>query len=278
MATNNVEHRQSGGIRMKIMGLVLFLLCSGCAAMDAGLQPASGGSGAPGRAAYVDTVTGMEFTAVPGGCFLMGDVLDIGDSYERPVHEVCLKELRIGTYEVTQAQWQRVMGDNPSRFKSCGQYCPVENVSYSDVQGFIEKLNAQSGRNYRLPTEAEWEYACRGGGKPEKFCGGADVEDVAWYAANSFSSPQPVGQKRPNGLGIYDMSGNVWEWVQDYMYNYLPNKADNPTGPSAGTFHIVRGGAWDVTADATRSSYRNYVASESRKSDLGFRLVAPLTP
>jgi formylglycine-generating enzyme len=135
-----------------------------------------------------------------------------------------------GKYEVTQAQWEAVMGNNPAYFKQCGESCPVESVSWNDVQEFIKKLNQQTGKTYRLPTEAEWEYAARSGGKSEKYSGGNNVDSVAWYNGNSGKQTHPVGRKQPNGLGIYDMSGNVWEWVEDIYSNsaYRAHNRNNP--------------------------------------------------
>jgi len=222
-----------------------------------------------------DPTTGMEFVAVPGGCFQMGDTFGDGNSDEKPVHEVCLSDFSIGKYEVTQAQWQRVMGSNPSHFTQCGDTCPVEKVSWEDAQQFISRLNQQSGSNYRLPTEAEWEYAARSGGKSEKYSGGNDVDAVAWYSGNSGSQTHPVGQKQANGLGIYDMSGNVWEWVQDWYGNYGNVRQQNPTGLSSGSGRVVRGGGWDDVAWVVRSAFRFCYVPGFRFDYLGFPLVLP---
>jgi len=223
-----------------------------------------------------DPTTGLEMVFVKGGCYQMGDTFGDGYDNEKPVHEVCLDDFYMGKYEVTQGQWKQIMGNNPSYFKDCGDNCPVEGVSWNDIQEFIQKLNNKTGKNYKLPTEAEWEYAARSGGKNEKYSGGNDVDSVAWYNKNSGNKTHPVGQKKPNGLGIYDMSGNVWEWVSDwYDGDYYKNSPkNNPTGPNSGTFRVLRGGSWRgydtrflVPADRG-SSYPG-----SRSSDLGFRLV-----
>ncbi len=234
-------------------------------------------AGGGGGQAFTDPTTGMEFVAVPGGCFQMGDTFGDGESDEKPVHEVCVSDFSIGKYEVTQAQWQRVMGSNQSHFTQCGDTCPVEEVSWNDAQQFIQRLNQQSGSNYRLPTEAEWEYAARSGGKSEKYSGGNDVDAVAWYSGNSGSKTHPVGQKQANGLGIHDMSGNVWEWVQDrYSDNYYGSSPrDNPTGSSSGSARVIRGCGWLNDAGIVRSANRLGGVPGYRHGSLGFRLVLP---
>ncbi|MEN6423126.1 MAG: formylglycine-generating enzyme family protein [Smithella sp.] len=232
---------------------------------------------AAGGKTFKDAATGMEMIFVKGGCFQMGDTFGDGYSQEKPVHEVCVSDFYMGKYEVTQGQWQRIMGNNPSHFSSCGANCPVENVSWNDVQGFIEKLNSRTGKRYRLPTEAEWEYAARSGGKSEKYAGGDDVDAVAWYFSNSGSRTHPVGQKQPNGLGLYDMSGNVWEWCNDWYgdkyYNQSPR--DNPGGPSSGSSRVFRGGSWFNLAARTRAANRYWNFPDFRDLIRGFRLALP---
>jgi formylglycine-generating enzyme required for sulfatase activity len=220
----------------------------------------------------------MEFVLVKGGCYQMGD--DFGDGYadERPVHEVCVNDFYMGKYDVTQGQWKEIMGYNPSEFNRCGDSCPVENISWNDTQVFIGKLMQRIGKNYRLPTEAEWEYAARSGGKKEKWAGTSsesELGEYAWYALNSGDSTHPVGQKKPNGLGLYDMSGNVWEWCQDlYDENYYKNSPkNNPPGPDTGTNRVLRGGSWFNGAGDTRSSNRLSIIPDYRDSNDGFRLV-----
>lgn len=224
---------------------------------------------------FKDPTTGMEFVSVKGGCYQMGDTFGDGESDEKPVHEVCVDDFYIGKYEVTQGQWKAVMGNNPSYLKDCGDNCPVETVSWNDIQEFINKLNNKTGKNYRLPTEAEWEYAARSGGKSEKYSGSNDVDSVAWYDKNSGSKTHPVGQKAANGLGIYDMSGNVWEWVNDwYDSGYYKNSPkNNPTGADSGSFRVLRGGSWGGDAWVTRSASRHDDAPGSRFHVGGFRLV-----
>jgi len=192
-----------------------------------------------------DPTTGMEMIFVNGGCYQMGDTFGDGFDSEKPVHEVCVDDFYMGKYEVTQGQWQAVMGNNPSYFKSGDNY-PVEQVSWNDAQEFVRKLNQRSrGGKYRLPTEAEWEYAARSGGKREEWAGTSsesDLGDYAWYDKNSGGKTHPMGQKKPNGLGLYDMSGNVWEWVQDWYGDYSSGSQNNPTGPSSVPSRVLRGG------------------------------------
>jgi sulfatase modifying factor 1 len=224
-----------------------------------------------------DPIKAVEFVLIKGDCFQMGDTFGDGQADEKPVHTACVDDFYIGKYEVTQGQWQSVMGNNPSFFKKCGEKCPVEQVSWNDIQGFLTKLNAITGKKYRLPTEAEWEYAARGGGKKEKYAGtSSDVElgKYAWYSANSGGSVRPSGQKQPNSLGLYDMTGNVWEWCQDWYgekyYDQSPRK--NPTGPQSGTRRVLRGGSWLFEPAGIRAATRYGLLPESRGDLYGFRL------
>jgi len=224
-----------------------------------------------------DPVTGMEFVRVEKGCFQMGSPLDESGrgSDESPVHEVCIDGMWIGKYEVTQGQWEKVMGGNPSFFQKGDDY-PVENVSWDDSQEFIRKLNLiHKGKAvYRLPTEAEWEYACRSGGKEEVYCGGREADPVAWHRGNSNETTYPVGRKKPNGIGLYDMSGNVWEWCSDWFDEkyYKNSPAQNPQGPMEGTFHILRGGCYGALTEVLNCSYRNFEVPENCVCSTGFRL------
>ncbi|MDF1580038.1 MAG: SUMF1/EgtB/PvdO family nonheme iron enzyme [Desulfuromonadales bacterium] len=219
---------------------------------------------------------GMEFVFVPGGCYPMGNQFGDGDSAEQLVHEVCVDSFRLGKFEVTQGQWRKVMGSNPSYFKNGDNY-PVEQVSWNDVQQFLRKLNRQTGKTFRLPTEAEWEYACRSGGKIEKYCGGSDVDSLAWYSGNSGSKTHPVAQKQPNGLGLYDMSGNVWEWCQDRYDSVYYGKSprNNPQGQSKGSNRVNRGGSWNDGPALVRSVNRFRDTPGYRVFNLGFRLAFP---
>ena len=222
------------------------------------------------------TIGGFEMVFVEGGTFTMGATAEQGsDAYgdESPTHSVTLSSYYIGKYEVTQAQWRAVMGSNPSKFT--GDNLPVECVSWNDIQEFITKLNQQTGKTFRLPTEAEWEYAARGGNKSKgyKYSGSNTIDDVAWYDNNSSSTTHPVGEKAPNELGIYDMSGNVWERCQDWYRGYSSDSQTNPTGPTSGSARVLRGGSWGDSARKCRVSIRNYYSPDSRSSYIGFRLA-----
>ncbi|MES9904545.1 MAG: formylglycine-generating enzyme family protein [Sedimenticola sp.] len=213
-----------------------------------------------------------EMVKIPGGSFRMGS--NSGHNDEKPVHRVTLQPFELGKYEVTQAQWRAVMGDNPSHFKGCDN-CPVEQVSWDDIQGFIETLNRKTGKQYRLPTEAEWEYACRSGGRDEKYCGGSSPGSLAWYDDNSGNKTHPVGQKQPNGLGLYDMSGNVWEWIHDCWNGSYAGAPSDGTAWERGECgrRVVRGGSWGSGPGGLRAANRGRGARGNRYSLRGFRLA-----
>ena len=218
----------------------------------------------------------FEMVAVKGGTFTMGGTSEQGgDCYsdEKPTHSVTLSDYYIGKFEVTQELWQAVMGNNPSYFK--GNNLPVEKLSWNDVQEFITKLNQKTGANFRLPTEAEWEYAARGGNKSRgyKYSGSNNIGDVAWYTNNSGSKTHQVGTKAPNELGIYDMSGNVYEWCQDLYGSYSSSSQNNPTGLSSGSSRVLRGGSCYNDASCCRVSYRVRLNPDLGNSRQGFRLV-----
>ena len=226
------------------------------------------------------TVNGVSFTmiAVEGGTFKMGATSEQGgdaDNDEKPVHNVTLSDYYIGETEVTQELWQAVMGKNPSNFK--GNKKPVEQVSWNDCQEFIKKLNQLTGKNFRLPTEAEWEYAARGGNKSQgyKYSGSNTIDNVAWYTSNSGSQTHDVKTKQANELGIYDMSGNVYEWCQDwYGSNYYSSSPEtNPTGPTSGSYRVLRGGSWNNRARYCRVSYRGSYYPGFGFNYFGFRLA-----
>ena len=214
---------------------------------------------------------------IPGGTFTMGCTSEQGSDCfdeEKPAHQVTVQDFYIGKYEVTQKEWQKVMGGNPSYFKNC-EDCPVESVSWNDVQEFLAKLNAKTGKTYRLPTEAEWEYAARGGSQRRgyKYAGSNSLDEVAWCYGNSGNKTHPVGQKKANELGLYDISGNVWEWCADWYYEYPSTAQTNPKGPSTGTDRVRRGGSWIFHAVLCRSAYRSSYIPDDSNGDVGFRLV-----
>ena len=218
----------------------------------------------------------IEMVKVEAGTFMMGATAEMKDPYddEKPVHQVTLtNDYYMGKYEVTQALWQAVMGSNPSTFK--GDNLPVETVSWNDCQEFISKLNNMTGRKFRLPTEAEWEYAARGGKKSRgyQYSGSSNISDVAWYDGNRGIKTHDVGAKQPNELGIYDMTGNVWEWCQDWYGSYSSSSQTNPAGATSGWGRVRRGGSWKGDAGFCRSSFRNYFTPGYRNSILGLRLV-----
>ncbi len=233
---------------------------------------------------YGKNSIGMKFVHIPSGTFMMGShpKAPIRDEDEK-YHQVSLTEgFYMQTTEVTQAQWKAVMGDEsvtfPFRpfFKKCGGDCPMENISWNDTQEFIRKLNQkEKTRKYRLPTEAEWEYACNAK-SAAIFCYGNDknkLEEYAWYINNSEKKTHPVGQKKPNKWGLYDMHGNLWEWCQDWKNEYPSGAVNNPTGPSKGLLRVCRGGSWRNYAGGVRSAYRDYVSPYRGDNFIGFRIV-----
>jgi len=229
-----------------------------------------------------------EMISVKGGTFQMGE-----KGIAEPVHSVTLSDFDIGKYPVTQKYWQEIMGANPSKFKDCDD-CPVENVSWNDVQEFLKKINARfPGKKYRLPTEAEWEFAARGGAQSKgfQFSGSNDLNEVGWFWENSGDKPlsgdwklekltpnncrtHPVGRKKANELGLHDMSGNVWEWCADWYGDYPSGAQTNPAGPDKGSDRVYRGGSWGLDARNCRVSYRYYYAPGYRSRILGFRLAS----
>jgi len=224
----------------------------------------------------------MEFVLIPAGEFEMGSSRRERDRDEdERQHKVTIsRPFYMQTTEVTQGHWKAVMGDNPSYFKDCGDDCPVENVSWDDCQEFIRRLNQMEGTDkYRLPTEAEWEYACRAASVTKFYFGHDDrkLGDYAWYVGNSGEQTHPVAQKEPNAWGLYDMYGNVWEWCQDwYKKKYPWRHVSDPKGPSSGSFPVSRGGSWYSHARYCRSAARFFVSPALRYSYQGFRFVREL--
>ena len=218
----------------------------------------------------------IDMVRVEVGTFTMGATpeMEKPSDWEKPTHKVTLtNDYYIGKYEVTQALWQAVMNSNPSNFK--GDNLPVEQVSWDDCQEFISKLNIITGKKFRLPTEAEWEYAARGGKKSRgyQYSGSNNLTDVAWYEDNSGSKTHAVGSKQANELGIYDMSGNVYEWCQDCFNSYSSSSQVNPTGANSGSNRVLRGGSWGGTARYCRSSCRSSVKPDNCGNFIGLRLV-----
>jgi len=230
------------------------------------------------------TVNGVSFKMLPvaGGTFQMGaqstdpngqNYDAEANSYENPVHQVTLSAFTIGETEVTQALWQAVMGSNPSYFKD--PVLPVEQVSWDDCQTFLTKLNQLTGKTFRLPTEAEWEYAARGGNESTgyKYSGSNTIGNVAWYYDNGGSKTHAVGTKQANELGIYDMSGNVWEWCSDWYDSYGSSSQTNPTGAASGSYRVLRGGSWNYNAMFCRVSLRSGYYPDYGNDGRGLRLV-----
>jgi len=234
---------------------------------------------------------GMSFVLIPPGTFVMGS--PEGEttgrySDEEIQHSVTLTQsFYLQTTEVTQGQWKALMGNNPSHFSSCGDDCPVENVSWEDIQEFIGKLNLHENAHlYQLPTEAQWEYAARAGSTTALANGhlaetGCSIDNnlnaMAWYCGNADSKTHQVAQKKANAWGLYDMHGNVWEWCQDWKSAYPTNSVTDPRGPSTGTVRVRRGGGWTDGAQYCRSAQRGSTAAGSR-SALGLRLSMTLNP
>lgn len=229
-------------------------------------------------------VNGVKFNMikVSGGTFYMGATSEQGNNYgsdERPIHQVTLSDYYIGETEVTQELWQAVMGSNPSKFSGSGKF-PVETVSWDDCQEFIKKLNSMTGKRFRLPTEAEWEFAARGGNLSQGFVfSGSDrTGDVAWCEGcnNTYEGSQTtsvVGKCSPNELGLYDMSGNVGEWCQDWYGPYSGDAQKNPTGPSSGSTRVYRGGDWYIDWYCCRVSYRARLIPSGKNDQIGLRLA-----
>jgi formylglycine-generating enzyme required for sulfatase activity len=238
----------------------------GSAGTAARSEPAAG-------SVWTEPSSGMDFVWVPGGCFVMGSVG--GEADELPAHQVCVKGFYLGKYEVTQAQYQRLTGTKPSYFD--GANLPVEKVSWGEAKSFADEMAYRSGQRIRLPSEAEWEYACRAGQQTE-LCGQGSIENLAWYNGNSGAKTHPVGSKRPNAWGLHDMSGNVWEWVEDcYSGNYLGAPADGSAWVvGACSQRVVRGGSWNYKPADVRSADRVRVAPSGRDINLGFRVARTL--
>ena len=216
-----------------------------------------------------------EMVVIPAGSFEMGSY---ENADERPVHRVNVPSFLIGKTEVTQGQWKAVMGSNPSYFSQCGDGCPVESVSWNDAQDFARRLSQKTGKQYRLPSEAEWEYAARAGSNAKWSFGDSEYQlgDYAWFSADSQNKTQRVAQKRPNAFGLFDMHGNVWEWVQDCWhgdYSSAPSDGSAWTTGCNGNRRVLRGGSWYDYPAILRSAYRNGNMPDNRFSGIGLRLA-----
>jgi formylglycine-generating enzyme required for sulfatase activity len=218
----------------------------------------------------------MKLRLISDGEFLMGsqETEEGHTGNEGPVHRLRItKPFYLGVYEVTQADYENVVGENPSEFKGAAR--PVECVSWEDAVAFCRKLSAKEGHEYRLPTEAEWEYACRAG-SAGRYCFGDDESELgryAWYEDNAGGTTHPVGQKEPNAWGLYDVHGNVWEWCTDWYGNYGPDAVIDPPGPESGSYRVDRGGGWSCSAGRCRAAYRGRCGPSGRGYSLGFRLA-----
>lgn len=231
---------------------------------------------------FIDTTKGLQLhmVAIEGGSFMMGSDLEVE---EQPIHEVILDDYYIGMFEVTQHQWKTIMGHNPSRYK--GDSLPVEQISWNTVQRFLTKLNTLTGKNYRLPTEAEWEYAARAGTSSLFHFGDCLSTDQANYNGNFpyktcptgvyRKKHLPVGSFAPNAWGLYDIHGNVWEWCNDIYADeyYKSSPKENPQGAEKGTYRVIRGGGWGYFADGCRSANRGFYGASISYDGIGLRLV-----
>ncbi|MGR3309164.1 MAG: formylglycine-generating enzyme family protein [Candidatus Brocadiales bacterium] len=263
-------------IKTPIIILLIVLIQVGCSKQpETTTTTINTTSSTPYGTIWKEPETGMEFVFVKGGTYEMGDTFGDGKSGKESVHEVFVDDFWMGRYEVTHAQWWWVTGGRPEDVTKGDEY-PVENVSWYDVQVFIKNLNKKTGKEmFRLPTEAEWEYAARSGGKKERFAGISDKDSLHIYANHSENSTTPVGSYKPNGLGLYDMSGNVWEWVQDVYNEYAYGKHDgkNPVYKGSGVDRVVRGGSWGFGPSYNRCAYRDKYSPSDTNMYLGFRLL-----
>jgi formylglycine-generating enzyme required for sulfatase activity len=286
---NELTKESAMGMTKGILIVVLSgMFCLGCGKTNLQTGGISGEKASEDRSTNADSENrqpgkimtnsiDMKLVWIPPGEFQMGSNADTFPT-ATPIHTVNItKGFYMGIYEVTQEQYQKVIGTNPSYFKG-DDNLPVDTVSWDDAVEFCKKLSQKDGKAYRLPTEAEWEYACRAG-TTTKFSFGDDesqLGDYAWYNENSGKKPHPVGEKKPNAWGLYDMHGNVWEWCQDWFGSYTSDSQSNPTGPATGTGRVVRGGGWYFIHSSCRVSYRNGTKPVSRYSYNGFRLVLDL--
>ena len=256
---------------LSILAAALAWIVSTAAATEAQTTTPSG----PPSTRWMDSVgLGIDqFVLISPGTFQMG-ASNVGPEGQ-PAHQVTIsKPFYMQRTEVTQAQWTAVMGSNPSHFAQCGDTCPVEQVSWNDIQVFVERLNERTSGGCRLPTEAEWEYAARSGTTGDYGNAGV-LDDLGWYHANAGAKTHPAGEKVANVWGLHDMHGNAWEWVQDrFSTSYYAVSPDHdPTGPATGASRVLRGGSWLYFANFARSAYRLIFVPSHRSNDFGFRLA-----
>ena len=262
---------------MRLFSIILLMLALNGAHATEGEIAASNkpvGEVKPGKV-FKDCSDCPEMVVIPEGNFEMESIS--ARSGVKNKHRVSIrKAFALGKTEVTQRQWKEIMGENPSQFTDCGDACPVENVSWSDAQQFIQKLNAKTGKQYRLPTEVEWEYACRAGGE-HTYCGSDKVDKVAWHEGNSNDAPHPVGQKQENAFGLHDISGNVWEWVEDSHYNSFSGVSGNESSRAVDRgLRPLRGGSWADKPFHSRAASRMMSKQTFRSRYSGFRLARTL--
>ena len=260
-----------GVLRQAWMAGLALLVASIVAGCDG--RTKMGGPEEPGR--EWQSPAGMEFVWIPAGSFVMGSPEgEVGRNADERKHEVRISQgFWMGKYEVTQGEWDLVMGENPSHFMGCGELCPVENVSWQDAEEFVRKLNERESRQahrYRLPTEAEWEYAARSRTYGARHL---ELQETAWHGAYGGYGTHPVGRLQPSGAGLHDMLGNVWEWTADWYGEYPSGPVTDPRGPGTGSARVARGGSWLNAARLVRSAYRSRRAPGFRRSYIGFRLV-----
>ena len=269
--------RKFGILLLCIFAVTAFFAFSRDEKEETGRNSEEGARGEVSTETFTVNAVQFKMVKVAGGTFQMGATSEQGSDAltdEKPVHSVTLSDYYIGQTQVTQELWEAVMGSNPSYFKGDNQR-PVENVSWNDCQEFIEKLNRLTGKNFRLPTEAEWEYAARGGNKSKgyKYSGSYSPDAVAWYGNNSGDKTHAVATKQANELGLYDMSGNVREFCQDWYGKYSSHSQSNPKGANAGIGRVLRGGGWFYDARDVRVSYRGYSTPDIRYYGGGLRLA-----